>query len=905
MRKIFLFLVALFAMNAMATEGALNGVFSVSADKKVVFSQGNLQYNAGNGETHATATGTAQGTWRFAARQYDIIGADNDNIAEDYNGYIDLFGWGTSGYNGVNPWLNSTNDLDYGNPDPDNTRKSDIAGTNYDWGVFNAIYNGGDEPGLWRTLTAAEWQYIVAGRENAAKLISKASIGSTTGILLLPDDWDFETLPLTATLSDYTTVTIDVLSWTKWEDAGAVFLPSAGTRNANAGGYSSDGITYATSSFDSSYETYRMNKTFDAFYTSANMIGVTDYQIGLSVRLVKDAIYKVTIAENEDITVTGCKDNNGNDVDLNAVPGGLEYIDIFFTCAEGTNVEFIDGVDDEEWLEFDNSHVRLKVGRDIELEITTFPIFYSVNLRAEDYSMLLPAPQREGERKAPMRFGGGSIIAYLSGTTDEPDNLDLVPHGTKLDIIAQPELGWMFVEWDRIASTSNRLTVTITSDTTITAYFKEAATYTLTMQDDGNGVVTIFNGTPGEEVYYADPIPVFEGTELYLTAHPNSGYEFDHWDNYSAPVWDEEAEDWIAPTMTGDLTVKAYFRPKGAQPELAEGELPGLFTVGKDGEGNPIRVRFSKGNLQYIAGDDKTHATAEGEEAQGTWLFAESQEEYIGSNNSRAAEDYDKPIDLFNYGTSGYEGRQPWLQETDTLGFDISETNYDWGVYNAISNGGNQPGMWRTLKQEEWSTLLYNRCSGTTPIYYGRMLQGLGKVMGEAGLLLMPDGWVMPGELAKENITFLPLAVENFTTNKYTAAQWAILEQSGVVFLPAGGVRIYADGFAEIMMVGSHGALFSSTIIEGTRNSLNIIFGTPFVEFEGGTEIVAAPTGGDHEVNACSVRLVRNEPTVPEGIEQPTSDSSLKERGQKVLRNGQLFILRDGKTYNALGMEIK
>jgi hypothetical protein len=213
--------------------------------------------------------------------------------------------------------------------------------------------------------------------------------------------------------------------------------------------------------------------------------------------------------------------------------------------------------------------------------------------------------------------------------------------------------------------------------------------------------------------------------------------------------------------------------------------------------------------------------------------------------------------------------------------------------------------MWRTLKQEEWSTLLYNRCSETTPIYYGRMLQGLGKVMGEAGLLLMPDGWVMPGELAKENITFLPLETGSYDVNRYKGEAWALLEASGVVFLPAGGVRIYAAGFAEIMMVGSYGALFSSTIIDGTRNALSAVFGTPFGDFEGGTDIVATPTGGDHEVIACSVRLVRNEPTVPEGIEQPTSDSSLKGRGQKVLRNGQLFILRDGKTYNALGMEIK
>ena len=43
----------------------------------------------------------------------------------------------------------------------------------------------------------------------------------------------------------------------------------------------------------------------------------------------------------------------------------------------------------------------------------------------------------------------------------------------------------------------------------------------------------------------------------------------------------------------------------------------------------------------------------------------------------------------------------------------------------------------------------------------------------------------------------------------------------------------------------------------------------------------------------------------PEGIEQPTSDSSLKGRANKVLRDGQLFILRNGNTYTTSGAEIK
>ncbi|MBQ3676229.1 MAG: hypothetical protein II926_02525, partial [Bacteroidales bacterium] len=53
--------------------GAIKAAFSVSADKKVYFSKGNLQYQA------------STGTWRFAENQYDIIGEDNANISSTYS----------------------------------------------------------------------------------------------------------------------------------------------------------------------------------------------------------------------------------------------------------------------------------------------------------------------------------------------------------------------------------------------------------------------------------------------------------------------------------------------------------------------------------------------------------------------------------------------------------------------------------------------------------------------------------------------------------------------------------------------------------------------------------------------------------------------------------------------------
>ena len=56
--------------------GAIKAAFSVSADKQIYFSQGNLQYQA------------STGTWRFAEHQYDMIGSDNSNISSSYSGWI-------------------------------------------------------------------------------------------------------------------------------------------------------------------------------------------------------------------------------------------------------------------------------------------------------------------------------------------------------------------------------------------------------------------------------------------------------------------------------------------------------------------------------------------------------------------------------------------------------------------------------------------------------------------------------------------------------------------------------------------------------------------------------------------------------------------------------------------------
>ncbi len=185
--------------NNPSGNGVSNGGFSVAPDKQVHFSQGNLQYQA------------STNTWRFAEQQYDIIGEANSNISTSYDGWIDLFGWGT----GNNPTNTSSHSEDYS--------------SFIDWGV-NAISNGGNIANQWRTLTADEWYYLGYKRPKAATLFGLGCVNGVNGAILLPDNWKTPNgvsfSPGAKNWSNF----YSIAQWQIMELAGAVFLPAAGVR---------------------------------------------------------------------------------------------------------------------------------------------------------------------------------------------------------------------------------------------------------------------------------------------------------------------------------------------------------------------------------------------------------------------------------------------------------------------------------------------------------------------------------------------------------------------------------------------------------------------------------------------------------------------------------------------------
>ncbi len=229
-----------------APEGAIPALFSISETQQVFFSKGNLQYQA------------STGTWRFAEHQWDYVGGtgygaeygtvyengvkcSNNEISQSYSGWIDLFGYATSGWNNNNhyyqPWdTESTgwviDNYGYGYWDGEYANY-DMTGdqANCDWGIYNPISNGGNQAGIWRTPSGWDMSYIYSYRPNAAYKHSIATVNGVPGTIILPDAWILpEGVDFLPSADYYTDNVYDLEKWAILENAGAVFLPNNGYR---------------------------------------------------------------------------------------------------------------------------------------------------------------------------------------------------------------------------------------------------------------------------------------------------------------------------------------------------------------------------------------------------------------------------------------------------------------------------------------------------------------------------------------------------------------------------------------------------------------------------------------------------------------------------------------------------
>ncbi len=213
--------------NSNVPEGAINGKFTINdSGNQVFFSQGNLQY-IGSASTPY---------WKFAENQWDCLGTSTGQNSNSQTVDRDLFGWGTSGWNCGNscyqPW--ETYNMTGSSYGPAGANNLTGTNANSDWGVYNSISNGGDQPSQWRTLSKDELVYVFDTRTTESGIrFAKAKVNDVNGVILLPDDWKdsyYSLNEVNVKEAHYSSNTITASMWSFLERVGAVFFPATGYR---------------------------------------------------------------------------------------------------------------------------------------------------------------------------------------------------------------------------------------------------------------------------------------------------------------------------------------------------------------------------------------------------------------------------------------------------------------------------------------------------------------------------------------------------------------------------------------------------------------------------------------------------------------------------------------------------
>lgn len=191
-------------------------LFSVSDTRQVRFAKGNVYYTEDN---------SGNGTWGMFDNQYEYW-------TDISNTHCDHFGRSLGEYN------------NYGAISDYKMARSNcgVSENFVDWGTkFPNYYGGG-----WRTLTQSEYNYVAYERNNATQLLAFATVCGIKGMLLLPDEW----VPITGInlitgeSIHYSSNVISITEWEVLENAGAVFLPSAGSIDADFNVLMGDGQPY-------------------------------------------------------------------------------------------------------------------------------------------------------------------------------------------------------------------------------------------------------------------------------------------------------------------------------------------------------------------------------------------------------------------------------------------------------------------------------------------------------------------------------------------------------------------------------------------------------------------------------------------------------------------------------------
>lgn len=495
-------------------EGTIHGSFTISNKTTVFFSKGNLQYQA------------STNTWRFADKQWSYIGNASGNTTgmlggrDTQSNWIDLFGWGTSGYDHgavcYQPWNISGQNSDhyaYG----DETKNLYDSDWKADWGR-NAISNGGNKTNVWYVLSSGQWSYLLFSRSTTSgKRFTKATVAGCKGLILLPDEWNTSTYTLNNyndSNAAYNGNVITEAQWTTLENAGAVFLPMAGMRTNGIGSWSAEVINDNTHGYYWASNVSSNNRVYELHFgtTSNNSQVLTTAEFyyryeGLSVRLVRYCTKKT-------ITVLA------NPTDGGIVTGGGYYYQdtqVTLTATPNTGYRFVN------WTK---NGVQQSTSRTYTFTMGYYDETYTANFELKTYTIYANASPT----------AGGSVEGAGTYT-----------HGDECTLTATANPGYTFDCWKEsgnVLSTEPSYTFTVTDWGSYQAVFVPS-TYTI----DVSANPAIGGSVSGGGVYD-------HNSTCTLHANSATGYHFVNWTKDNVQV---STNNNYSFTVTGAGAYVAHF----------------------------------------------------------------------------------------------------------------------------------------------------------------------------------------------------------------------------------------------------------------------------------------------------------------------------------------------------------
>ena len=426
----------------------------------------------------------------------------------------------------------------------------------------------------------------------------------------------------------------------------------------------------------------------------------------------------------------------------------------------------------------------------------------------------------------------------------------LVLKGEKLTLKANAVEGYELYAWQYIDKSSVTHTYTDENPTDFTmddntsvvyAKFEKTYKFDLSVQPKNVGNIAICNGDITESSLNYS---FGSATPIQLEAIPAYGYNFAGW-YYGDNVLISTNNSVKIYKVAEDETVYAKFVKDET---VVDKVSKGAYQINNDKD----YVRFSMGNLQY---QPFTHF----------FRFAAEQQITIGEDNKNISENSIDWYDLFGWGT----GDDP--VKASNSASDFKDYN-EWGD-NPIVNGGNESNKWRTLTESEWRYIFSARPDADKK-------WGLASLYGKKGIVLLPDNFSLPDFINYEH--------KAFNDNILDGGTWNFMESKGAIFLPATGTRFMKSSIDKL----DNGYYWTATK-EDNSYSQRFLFDSEGIIGYGKT----------YNYYGHAVRLVQACESPSTAIDQISQEPIAN--SQKLLKNGQLVILRGNKVYTIQGQEVK